>query len=650
MCNDREKHGGTRRSFLRTAGLAGAGAAALGAGALGGGGLLDPQPALASISNESLGNGKWSPDLESPRFTIAVMPDTQFLYFAPSIMPEPQLASFKYIVDRANGDSENIVFMAHLGDLTEDGLATEFGPVGEVFDYLDQRGAAYSVLAGNHDVNSGTTDQRGSTPYLTTMGPQRFAKSKSFLAADSTGYNTAHVFKAGGREWLLLALDWRLSSEGFAWANNVIKQNPKLPVIVTTHEIATPTYDDSVYPYQSGDAENNAELSSYGQQLWDGLINDNDQVFLTLNGHYWPPGRTVLSNAAGNDVHVHITNYQNRYFGGAAMIRLYHFDLELGTIEVETLAPYFLEQPAAERNTLAAQLAELTTTVDRFSVPIDFAQRFSGFDPVPVRSARPARDVLVPGTLAYWRFDAGGSNGSSFTGSQVVKDLSGNGNDLSVLVTVPGSPAGTLTWSADFHPDQPGHGSLYFNGQQSPSLQGAYLTTGTKAPLNTETFAKGYTFEVFVKVPTDWNSGSNSWMAAVSRWGESGQAGKSAGNTDPNEPIVTFSLSDGREPQWCVYPLNLDDESTNWGQALPEDTWWHLAVVNDGKKTVMYVEGCPTVDNPPTVANGLVQLNLPWVLGGYEYGGSINQIWHGWIGDVRIVNRPLPVDQFMIAG
>ena len=264
------------------------------------------------------------------------MPDTQFLYFAPSIMPEPQLASFRYIVDQANGDNGNIVFMAHLGDLTEDGLATEFGPVGEVFDYLDQRGAAYSVLAGNHDVNSGTTDQRGSTPYLTTMGPQRFAKSKTFVGADSTGYNTAHVFQGGGRQWLLLALDWRLSPEGFAWANGIIKQYPKLPVILTTHEVAGPTYDDSVYPYQSGDDEDNASLSAYGQQLWDGLINDNDQIFLTLNGHYWPPGRTVLTNAAGNDVHVHITNYQNRYFGGAAMIRLYHFDLELNTIEVET--------------------------------------------------------------------------------------------------------------------------------------------------------------------------------------------------------------------------------------------------------------------------------------------------------------------------
>ena len=40
--------------------------------------------------------------------------------------------------------------------------------------------------------------------------------------------------------------------------------------------------------------------------------------------------------------------------------------------------------------------------------------------------------------------------------------------------------------------------------------------------------------------------------------------------------------------------------------------------------------------------------NLPWSLGGYDYGGSINQIFYGYVGDVRIVNRALPVSQFMI--
>ncbi|MGW1091473.1 LamG-like jellyroll fold domain-containing protein [Streptomyces sp. NPDC002596] len=112
--------------------------------------------------------------------------------------------------------------------------------------------------------------------------------------------------------------------------------------------------------------------------------------------------------------------------------------------------------------------------------------------------------------------------------------------------------------------------------------------------------------------------------------------------------MVTLSLSSGREPQWAVYPTNLTEGSTNWGHALPEDAWWHLAVVNDGRRTVMYIEGCETVDNPSTVAIGLTTLNLPWLLGGYEYGGSIDQIFHSWIGDVRIVNRPLKVSEFMI--
>lgn len=59
----------------------------------------------------------------------------------------------------------------------------------------------------------------------------------------------------------------------------------------------------------------------------------------TLNGHYWPPGRTVLRNDAGHDVHVHITNYQDRYYGGAAILRLYTFDPARKVIDGETFAP-----------------------------------------------------------------------------------------------------------------------------------------------------------------------------------------------------------------------------------------------------------------------------------------------------------------------
>jgi hypothetical protein len=632
-----------RRSFLRTAGLAGAGAAALGAVTAG------PAAAASAASGGAPAAGPdagWNPDPDSPRFTLAVMPDTQFMYWGSqgSVNPEPQEESFRYIIaNSGRGSADNIAFMAHLGDLTEDAQASSFSYVSKAFDIMDDAGAAYSVLAGNHDVSG--DDTRGSTPYLTTMGPQRFKKSKTFAGSDSSGYNTAHIFRAGGREWLLLALDWRTSTAGFDWANQFIKENPGLPVILTTHEIVGSTYDDNVYPYQAGDPENDAAFSDYGQTVWDGLINENNQVFLTLNGHYWPPGRMTAQNAAGNDVHLHITNYQNRYFGGGAMLRLYHFDLTRNTIDVETLSPWAVAQ---RRNVLATQEARLTSAVDRFAVPVDFEGRFSGFVTAAARTVRPASNVLVPGTLAYWRFDSGGANGTPVTSSQKIRDLSGHGNDLSTLVTVPGSAGTALTWSTDHHPDQPGHGSLYFDGGQNP-LRGAYLTTGAKAPLNTETFKSGFTIEAFVKIPLDWNADDNSWMSVLSRWGEAGQAGKSGQNTDPSEPIATFSFSGDREPQWNSYPLNITWPTTNWGQGLPEETWWHVAVVNDGKHTVMYIEGCPTVDNPTLLESvGITQLGLPWALGGYEYGGAVNQIFHGWVGDVRLVNRPLPVSEFLL--
>ncbi|WP_143663315.1 LamG domain-containing protein, partial [Streptomyces bobili] len=127
--------------------------------------------------------------------------------------------------------------------------------------------------------------------------------------------------------------------------------------------------------------------------------------------------------------------------------------------------------------------------------------------------------------------------------------------------------------------------------------------------------------------------------------GTGGAAGKTA--DDPDEPLATLSLSNDREPQWAMRPLNQEGIATNWGQQTPLETWWHLAVVNDGRHTTLYVEGCPVVRNPKARAVGITSVGLPWLLGGYAYGGRIDQILHGRLGDVRIVERALPVTAFM---
>ncbi|MGW7646347.1 LamG-like jellyroll fold domain-containing protein [Streptomyces bobili] len=591
--------GAGRRGFLRATALLGAAATA--------------SVALPAVTAEATPSGR-RPDPDSRRFTLAVMPDTQYLFDGPSIDKAPVEASLRYLLE--HGRDENIVFLSHLGDLTQNGTKAEVAAISEAFTLLDRRGVGYSVLAGNHDVRSSTTDQRGASPYLDAFGPGRFAGRPSFGGASPDGYNTFHVFRAGGREWMVLALDWRLSPQGYAWAADVLARHPKTPVVLTTHELVVA--DDA--------------LSAYGQQLWDRLIKDHDQIFLTLNGHYWPAGRATRRNAAGNDVHLHLTNYQNRYFGGAAMIRLYRFDLDRNVIDVETVSPWILGRAAKGLNELERQEIELSGDADRFTVDIDFTARFAGFAPVPARPARPVPRMLVPGTMAYWRFESPAAG--------TVRDLSGRGNDLDV-VTVAG---GSLGWSADHHPDQPGHGSLEFQGYKSP-LKGAYLRTVEGAPLNSATFEDGYTIEAFYRLPADWDASHHAWSGLVGQTGTGGAAGKTG--DDPDEPLATLSLSNDREPQWAMRPLDQEGIATNWGQQTPLETWWHLAVVNDGRHTTLYVEGCPVVRNPKARAVGITSVGLPWLLGGYAYGGRIDQVLHGRLGDVRIVERALPVTAFM---
>ena len=65
------------------------------------------------------------------------MPDTQFLYWGTqgSINPEAQEESFRYIIaNSGRGLDGNIVFMAHLGDMTEDAAASSFSHVGQAFE------------------------------------------------------------------------------------------------------------------------------------------------------------------------------------------------------------------------------------------------------------------------------------------------------------------------------------------------------------------------------------------------------------------------------------------------------------------------------------------------------------------------------------
>jgi hypothetical protein len=104
-------------------------------------------------------------------------------------------------------------------------------------------------------VRASSDDQRGASPYLAAFGPHRFAGVPTFGGASPDGSNSYHVITAGGRGWLILALDWRASDRGLAWAEAVLDAHRTLPAILTTHELA------------EADTAGIARFSAYGGRL-----------------------------------------------------------------------------------------------------------------------------------------------------------------------------------------------------------------------------------------------------------------------------------------------------------------------------------------------------------------------------------------------
>lgn len=594
-------------------------------GALGGAGLAIAGAASAGVAApaqaaESAASHAFSPAWSragDQQFTVVIMPDTQYLFDGTGNRPAPVVAALDYVKRMRKGD--NIAFFGHLGDLTQDGTEAEMSGFAAAFRRIDKLGVPWSAHTGNHDVNSRTDDTRGATPYLAHM--RRRVGQPGVIEVSPDGYNGVHEFHAAGRTWNVIALDWRLSAAGFAWAGRMLDKYKDRPTILLTHELVDST------PEENG----TGVLSEYGQKMWNDLIRAHDQVFLAIGGHFWPSARTVAQNSAGHDVQLHMANYQERYYGGGGMIRLYRFDLERKVVDVETLSPWVAGMDPAKRNELMEEELVVTGPADRFSFPLDPDTRFAAFAPAPVRAERPARAMLVPGTLAYWRADTRGG----LDAGDVVRDLSGHGNDLVVV----GNGASRLVAEAVHHPDQPAHHAVKF-------AAGDYLATLPTAPLNRETFERGYTVEAFFHLPAPW-SGDYAWSSLFSREGMSMSAGKVDG--DAEEPLVTLSLSGSRELQWCVYPTSMNTSLTNWGHELRVDRWWHVAVVNDGRHTTMYIDGCPVVRNPEAANRGLSTLNRRWLVGAYTYADKLDKVFTGHIGDLRIVGRALRPREFMNA-
>lgn len=349
-------------------------------------------------------------------FTIAALPDSQnYLDFRhqkskgfPVNGYELFFEQMQYIADNAASNGGDIVFATHLGDVWQNRVQrmdpghelrgfkaaaeSATGGIPHIFpdgvrEYEIPNAVKgfeiiagklpFSVVPGNHDYDAVWTDaahppQPGRDDSL-RQGIRHFGGLEGFrsafsdqsdffrgqpwyIASNDGGGDSAQVFTAGECKFLHIGLQYDAPDSSLAWARRVIKQNPGLPTIVTTHKY---TNREGKYAVGGLDMSLIDPLDNNPQMIWDDFISQHDQIFLVLSGHIGGQGYGVDYNDTGYQVHQMLSDYQprwraakaqdsdNKYSGnpltGDGWLRLLTFNLDGShpRIKVRTYSTHF---------------------------------------------------------------------------------------------------------------------------------------------------------------------------------------------------------------------------------------------------------------------------------------------------------------------
>ncbi|MBI5772209.1 MAG: metallophosphoesterase [Verrucomicrobia bacterium] len=287
-------------------------------------------------------------------FTLAVLPDTQFYALK---HPEIYDAQTKWIAE--NVKRYNIAYVLHVGDITDKNTAPEW----EVAAKAHARLAGVvpcALLPGNHDYNK----ERGSG-LSAAFPPDEFRKLPTFGGfydqEPQRSDNSYHLFEAGGRKWLVLALEYGPRHDVLRWANAVAAKHPDRSAILITHAYLRPDntrFDRKVFAMVKGKRSNKgldgSALSKSpagfndGEDLWQKLVSQHANFTLVVSGHVCITGRRTDTGKHGNAVHQILVDYQNQPNGGNGYLRLLQFLPDGKTLRVRDYSPTLDDTIAAE--------------------------------------------------------------------------------------------------------------------------------------------------------------------------------------------------------------------------------------------------------------------------------------------------------------
>jgi hypothetical protein len=289
-----------------------------------------PPPALPFVE------GSW---------TLALLPDTQF-YSA----KYPGVFDVQTIWLARNKEKHDIRYVLSLGDITDNGSEHQWRRARNSMGILDGK-LPYALAIGNHDYSSpkdGSATTR-ETLFNKYFSPDDFKKWPTFggLMKEGELENSYHLFSAGGRDWIVLALEWGPRDETVAWANDVMAKHADRRGILVTHaylwengqRLDRQTKKQNTYnphDYQTPGTMND------GEELWNKLVKKHDFAFVFC-GHIDSEGSPMLAskNEKGTTTYQILSDFQGRPLGGEGYLTLVEFLPDGKTVQVKNYSPLY---------------------------------------------------------------------------------------------------------------------------------------------------------------------------------------------------------------------------------------------------------------------------------------------------------------------
>ncbi|MET1178349.1 LamG-like jellyroll fold domain-containing protein [Peribacillus simplex] len=302
------------------------------------------------------GSNKALPFLTNKKnYNFLFVPDTQKYS---SQNPEIFNSQMNWISN--NTKKNNIIMNTFVGDIVDSDLEKQWQNSLGAISLLDKKDVPYMMAAGNHDYAAGD-------PFLTHYGPQRFLNKTYYKGSSPSGYSSYAIVKAGSYEYLVLIVDMKNLHKDLEWAKKVLDLHKDKPTILVSHDI--------IFPKVKDDKTTIGVESSNGRLIWNELVKDHNQVFMTVNGHYFGIAHRVKHNSSGNDVIQMLVNYQTNYRGGNGWLRLVEFDEKKNVLVFRTYSPFVDEMSKKEKSYIDFKF--LTSENNSFKLDWDFKNRFN---------------------------------------------------------------------------------------------------------------------------------------------------------------------------------------------------------------------------------------------------------------------------------